>query len=31
MIGYYLMEDLDNLIERTLKDKYPLYYDLLII
>ena len=27
---YYLMEDLDNLIERTLKDKYPLYYDLLI-
>lgn len=28
--GYYMMEDLDNLIERTLKDKYPLYYDLLI-
>lgn len=28
--SYYLMEDLDNLIERTLKDKYPLYYDLLI-
>ena len=27
---YYLMQDLDNLIERTLKDKYPLYYDLLI-
>lgn len=27
---YYLMEDLDNLIERTLKDEYPLYYDLLI-
>ena len=27
---YYMMEDLDNLIERTLKDKYPLYYDLLI-
>lgn len=28
--SYYLMEDLDNLIERTLKGKYPLYYDLLI-
>ena len=28
--AYYLMEDLDNLIERTLKDNYPLYYDLLI-
>ena len=28
--SYYLMEDLDNLIERTLQDKYPLYYDLLI-
>ena len=28
--SYYLMEDLDNLIEQTLKDKYPLYYDLLI-
>lgn len=27
---YFLMEDLDNLIEETLKDKYPLYYDLLI-
>lgn len=27
---YYLMQDLDNLIEKTLKDKYPLYYDLLI-
>ena len=27
---YYMMEDLDNLIERALKDKYPLYYDLLI-
>lgn len=25
-----LMEDLDILIEKTLKDKYPLYYDLLI-
>lgn len=28
--GYYMMEDLDNLVERTLKDNYPLYYDLLI-
>ena len=28
--SYYLMEDLDNLIEKTLKDKYPLYYQLLI-
>ena len=24
------MEDLDNLIQKTLKDEYPLYYDLLI-
>ena len=28
--GYYLMEDLDDLIQKTLKDDYPLYYDLLI-
>lgn len=28
--SYYLMHDLDDLIERTLKDKHPLYYDLLI-
>ena len=28
--SYYLMEDLDTLIEKTLKDKYPLYYQLLI-
>ncbi|MCC8068743.1 MAG: hypothetical protein LIO71_03130 [Ruminococcus sp.] len=28
--SYYLMEDLDGLIERTLKDDYPYYYDLLI-
>ena len=28
--AYYMMEDLDNLIEDTLKDKYPLYYKLLI-
>ena len=27
---WYLMQDLDNLIEKTLKDKYPLYYKLLI-
>ena len=27
---FYMMLDLDNLIEQTLKDKYPLYYDLLI-
>ena len=28
--SYFLMEDLDMLIETTLKEKYPLYYDLLI-
>lgn len=28
--SYYLMEDLDSLIEETLREKYPLYYDLLI-
>ena len=28
--SYYLMGDLDTLIEKTLKDKYPLYYQLLI-
>ena len=28
--SYFLMEDLDALIEKTLKDDYPLYYDLLI-
>lgn len=28
--SYFMMEDLDNLIEKTLRDKYPLYYDLLI-
>jgi hypothetical protein len=27
---YYTMLDLDNLIEKTLKEKYPLYYRLLI-
>lgn len=25
-----MMEDLDNLIEKTLRDDYPLYYKLLI-
>lgn len=28
--SYYLMEDLDALIEKTLKEDFPLYYDLLI-
>lgn len=28
--GYYLMEDLDTLIQHTLRDRYPLYYSLLI-
>ena len=28
--SYYLMQDLDDLIECTLRDDYPLYYDLLI-
>lgn len=28
--AYFLMEDLDNLVEKTLRDKYPFYYDLLI-
>lgn len=27
---WYLMEDLDNLVDATLKDEYPLYYKLLI-
>lgn len=27
---WYLMEDLDNLVDKTLKDKYPLYYKLVI-
>ena len=27
---YYLMKDLDDAIDRALKDSYPLYYDLLI-
>lgn len=28
--SYFLMEDLDALIEKTLKNDFPLYYDLLI-
>ena len=28
--SYYLMQDLDTVIDRALKDKYPLYYDLVI-
>lgn len=28
--SYFIMEDLDNLVDRTLKNDYPLYYDLLI-
>lgn len=28
--GYYMMMDLDNLVDKTLKDKFPLYYDIVI-
>lgn len=28
--SYYLMQDLDTITDRALKDKYPLYYDLVI-
>lgn len=28
--SWYIMEDLDNLIEKTFKEDYPLYYDLII-
>ncbi len=28
--GYYLMEDLDKLVDNTLKDKHPLLYKLMI-
>lgn len=28
--SYFLMEDLDTLIDKTLKENFPLYYDLLI-
>ena len=29
--SYYLMEDLDVLVDKTLKEKHPLYYDLVIM
>jgi len=29
--GYFLMESLDTIIEKALKDTYPLYYDLMIL
>lgn len=29
--SYYLMEDLDNLIEDALKEKYPMYFDLVVL
>lgn len=28
--GYYLMQDLQNLVDNALQEKHPLYYDLLI-
>ena len=28
--SYFMMEDLDTLVDKTLKEKYPLYYDLVI-
>lgn len=28
--SYYLIKDLENLVDLTLKDEYPLYYDLII-
>ena len=28
--SYYMMEDLDNLVDNALKENYPLYYDLVI-
>ena len=28
--SYYLMKDLENLVDKTLKEDYPLYYSLLI-
>ena len=28
--SYYMVKDLQNLIDKTLKEKYPLYYDLMI-
>ena len=29
--SYYLMEDLDNLIEDALKEKHPMYFDLVVL
>ena len=29
--SWYIMEDLDNLIESALKEKFPLYYDLTVL
>ena len=29
--AYYLMEDLDNLVSSTLKEDYPLYFDLVVL
>jgi hypothetical protein len=28
--AYYFLWDLENLVENTLKEKYPLYYDLIV-
>lgn len=28
--GYYLMQDFENIVDNALKEKYPLYYDLMI-
>lgn len=28
--SYYIIHDLENLVEKTLKENYPIYYDLLI-
>ena len=29
--SYYLMEDLDNLVDKALKEKHPLYYDIVVM
>lgn len=28
--SYYIIQDLENLIDKSLKEKYPLYYDLMV-
>ena len=28
---WYMMQDLDNLVEKTLKTRYPLYFDILVL